>query len=79
MSPDAASRGCGAPVRSLEPSESLDRLGLKLAQEKRPVPDLVIDRVLQPSAIEFLTCGFNSGEARDADLPTQAKTVEDGS
>jgi len=38
-----------APVGTLTLFESLDRLGLKLAEEKRPVPALVIDRVQQPS------------------------------
>jgi len=39
-----------APVGSLTLGESLDRLGLKLTEEKRPMPALVIDRVQQPSA-----------------------------
>jgi uncharacterized protein (TIGR03435 family) len=39
-----------APVGTLTVSEALDRLGLRLAEEKRPVPALVIDRVQQPSA-----------------------------
>ena len=38
-----------APVGTLKVSEALDRLGLKLAEEKRPVPALVIDRVQRPS------------------------------
>ena len=39
-----------APAGTLTVSEALDRLGLKLAEEKRPVPALVIARVQQPSA-----------------------------
>jgi uncharacterized protein (TIGR03435 family) len=38
-----------APVGTLTLSESLDRLGLKLTEDKRSVPALVIDRVHQPA------------------------------
>jgi uncharacterized protein (TIGR03435 family) len=39
-----------APVGTLTLAEALDRLGLKLAEEKRSVPALVIDRVQPPTA-----------------------------
>jgi len=39
-----------APVGSMTLGESLNRLGLKLTEEKRPIPVLVIDRVRPPSA-----------------------------
>ena len=38
-----------APVGTLKLEEALDRLGLRLTLEKRPVPALVIDRVQRPS------------------------------
>jgi uncharacterized protein (TIGR03435 family) len=38
-----------APVGTLTVFEALDRLGLKVTEEKRPVPALVIDRVQKPT------------------------------
>jgi uncharacterized protein (TIGR03435 family) len=38
-----------APVGTLTVFESLDRLGVRVVEEKRPVPALVIDRVQRPT------------------------------